>query len=122
MNNKLNYKFLRFQILECNFEKNLENRYIRSIAVMDSLNFLDFIDYRIRVPIFSTSHDGEILFTWYNNYLEKSALVSFEGDGYYGYCYYVNDRFIPGKELGIAKNKIPQDLHDYLFLNLKYID
>lgn len=58
------------------------------------------------------SDEGEVAFEWKTP--EKHAIVSFDGDGYYGYAMLVNDRFRAGAQDMPLANTIPSDLKDYL--------
>lgn len=58
------------------------------------------------------SDEGEVAFEWKTP--EKHAMVSFDGDGYYGYAMLIDNRFKAGAQEMPMANTIPSDLREYL--------
>lgn len=56
--------------------------------------------------------DGEIAFEWLKG--DRHAIVSFDGDGTYGYAMKVGDRFVPGEVPSPDAYILPDDLKAYV--------
>lgn len=79
--------------------------------VEDAAPFYDLIkDMKWQPKIWSD--DGEVAFEWKQG--QKHAIVSFDGDGGYGYAMLAQDRFRAGSQNMPAANTMPSDLKDYL--------
>ena len=56
----------------------------------------------------------ELSFEWIDQDLNLHAVVTLDGDGRYGYCYKVGDKFVAGKEFDPLVSRFPDDLRVYL--------
>lgn len=106
-----------------NFLKEESDKLLREQAIIDSTYFINFLlPINLILPIVSFSNDGEILIT-YRNFKDRiniyhEALISFEGDKHFGYCYLENNIFVPGNYDGNLDIEIlPEDLYNYLIDN-----
>jgi hypothetical protein len=62
-------------------------------------------------PLVWSDGETEVALEWINH--EKHAIVTFEGDGEFGYAMRETDRFVPGKVVGQANAGPPDDLLRY---------
>lgn len=81
-------------------------------AVPEALVFIGELAPDIPLPRASIALDGMVTLEWRDG--TKKATAMFEGDSDYGYTYFQNGSFVPGRNTAIAGNGIPKDLTDYL--------
>lgn len=83
-----------------------------SSALKDALTFLTLLPRDAEIPSANPTLDGEIRFEW--GARNKRAVVILDGEAEFGYAYYQNGRFIPGRETGAIGGGIPNDLVEYI--------
>jgi hypothetical protein len=82
-------------------------------ALSDALTFAALLPADAPVANISTAEDGEIIIEW--RIKDRHAVVSFDGDGMFGYAMLIGDSYKPGsKEAKLGDGTIPSDLADYL--------
>jgi hypothetical protein len=78
----------------------------------DARKFAAALPDGITTPQISTDGETEVVFEWISG--ERHAVVSFEGDGEFGYAMRQGSRFIPGGQLGKSDDILPTDLLKYV--------
>jgi hypothetical protein len=83
-----------------------------SAAIADAGKFIVSLPLTASAPQISTDGETEVVVEWIKN--DYHAIVSFEGDGEFGYAMRPGDQFIPGRELGATSGAPPIDLLHYI--------
>ncbi|SIN81943.1 hypothetical protein [Paraburkholderia phenazinium] len=99
--------FLNLDGLEDEEAKNLLTQ-----AVPEALVFIGELPQEIPLPKATIAFDGIVTLEWQDGL--KRAAAMFEGDDDYGYAYFRNGTYVPGKSVAVAGNGIPEDLTSYL--------
>ena len=81
-------------------------------AADEARSFLTKLTSSTPRPTIWSDDESEIVFEWLNS--DRHAIVSFEGDGSFGYALKMGDRFVPGSFVGSLASGLPSDLLDYL--------
>lgn len=83
-------------------------------AAQDAIRFLIACPVEWGSPRISAAEDGEFALEWLED--GKEAVVSFDGDGAFGYAMLVGERFRPGNQDGRldAGFEVPDDLREYM--------
>ncbi len=81
-------------------------------AASEALHFLAKLSAESARPTIWTDSETEIVFEWING--PKHAVVSFEGDGEFGYALKADGRFVPGAFRGDPRGSLPADLSEYI--------
>ncbi len=79
--------------------------------LMDAARFSFAIGKDVMSPAIWCA-DGEVAFEWITS--DKHAIVSFDGDGTFGYAMRVSDSFEPGAIESGSPDLFPDDLRRYL--------
>jgi hypothetical protein len=95
-----------------NEAKDDEAREFLIAAISDVQSFAGALPQDLKVPVMGASEYGDIALQWRANGMR--ALVSFEGDGSYGYALLVDGSVRPGKTAVKSASELPGDLRDYL--------
>ena len=109
------------QIVELIQDENLEceeGKIARRQAVFDATWFISQLPLNMKAPVVSGADDGEIALKWKND--QFKAVISFEGDKWYGYALYENGIYKPGKYDGVINQHVPKDLEEYLCHFIEY--
>ncbi len=77
----------------------------------DALTFSSSLGNYQLPNVVATADDGEIVFEWYGK--SYHLVVSFDGDGEYGYSYEVDGEIIAGFYEGFCDQDLPEDLRNY---------
>jgi hypothetical protein len=80
--------------------------------IADARKFASALPSGLTVPRAWTDGESEVVLEWING--EKHAIVSFEGDGEFGYAMRQGDRFAPGSSPNNVEVAALDDLIDYL--------
>ena len=83
-------------------------------SIRDGIVFLSNLHRKTKKPIISLADDGELVLEWKSADKSDEAVVSFEGDGFFGYALLQGNEFKPGESDGDLKVEIPADLDEYL--------
>jgi hypothetical protein len=81
-------------------------------AASEALHFLAKLSADSARPSIWTDSETEIVFEWING--PRHAVVSFEGDGEFGYAIKTDGRFVPGAFRGDPRGSIPADLLEHI--------
>lgn len=81
-------------------------------AIVDVRQFARTLPLDVPTPKVTTDGEQEVVITWRT--ATSRAVLSFEGDGSYGYALLKGDRFVPGEEDAKASGPFPKDLYAYL--------
>jgi hypothetical protein len=82
-------------------------------AASEALHFLAKLSADSGRPSIWTDSETEIVFEWISG--SRHAIVSFEGEGEYGYAIKTEGgRFVPGAFRGDPKGSLPVDLLEYI--------
>jgi len=80
-------------------------------STADAISFASNLN-RVTPPHVSANEDGEVAFQWMKD--AARLLISFEGDGRYGYAMLKGGAFAPGKVEVESASDLPEDLNEYL--------
>ena len=80
--------------------------------IRDAMKFAVHVPFGLRQPLIWVDDENEIVFEW--RFSDRHAVVSFEGDGVFGYALLKGDRFVPGQHRGDLNSPLPSDLASYL--------
>jgi hypothetical protein len=81
-------------------------------AASEALRFLAKLSADSPRPSIWTDSETEIVFEWIDG--PRHAVVSFEGDGEFGYAIKADGLFVPGAFRGDPKGSLPADLSEYI--------
>jgi hypothetical protein len=91
----------------------LERAYpLMASAVDDARKIAYGMPWDFPKPDVWTDGDSEVAFEWKHGV--KHAMMSFEGDGIFGYAMRQENRFVPGSSSGDLAAGFPDDLRNYL--------
>jgi hypothetical protein len=83
-----------------------------SAQIADAQRFAAELPIEVATPSVWTDGECEVVFEWISG--SKHAVVSFEGDGEFGYTMKHGNRFLPGSFPGNSLSTPPSDLISYL--------
>ncbi len=78
----------------------------------DAQKFSSALPSGLATPHVWTDGDTEVVLEWISG--ERHAVVSFEGDGNFGYAMKQGSRFNPGQQSGNCDRPLPTDLLKYI--------
>ena len=84
-----------------------------SVQFDDAISFARLFDDGLVQPAIWTDNEAEVVLEWLLPRCQH-AIVSFEGDGEFGYAFRIGDKFIPGSISGSKPFCLPSDLVQYI--------
>ncbi|WNV09597.1 hypothetical protein [Tardiphaga sp. 709] len=81
-------------------------------AAAEAAQFLLHLKASVPRPLIWSDDASEIVFEWMLG--DRHAVVSFEGDGEFGYAMKIGGRFVPGRHRGNPNGPTPVDLANYI--------